>query len=142
MTALIGRLEESINSYKEEYAQLISQAEAIKTDLKQVQEKVDRSMSLLKSLGIEKDRWQARNINILITYVLPYTYILCIMAGDLGELPLPDGHPHRRRPPLLRLPRIRRLLRPALQARLFLVHCALIQGVSSGRGLGGIDLNF
>ena len=57
MTALIGRLEESINNYKEEYAQLISQAEAIKSDLKQVQEKVDRSMSLLKSLGIEKDRW-------------------------------------------------------------------------------------
>ena len=63
MTALIGRLEESINSYKEEYAQLISQAEAIKTDLKQVQEKVDRSMSLLKSLGIEKDRWQETSEN-------------------------------------------------------------------------------
>ena len=63
MTALIGRLEESINNYKEEYAQLISQAEAIKTDLKQVQEKVDRSMSLLKSLGIEKDRWQETSEN-------------------------------------------------------------------------------
>ena len=124
MTALIGRLEESINSYKEEYAQLISQAEAIKADLKQVQEKVDRSMSLLKSLGIEKDRWQARNINILIYYI-PYTYILCILAGDLRELPLPDGHPHRRRPPLLSIPRLRRLLRPALQARLFLTGCIL-----------------
>ena len=32
-----SRLEKSINSYKEEYAQLISQAEAIKTDLKHVQ---------------------------------------------------------------------------------------------------------
>ena len=58
MTAVIVKLEKSINSYKEEYAQLISQAEAIKNDLKQVQDKVDRSMSLLKSLGIEKDRWQ------------------------------------------------------------------------------------
>ena len=37
MAATITRLEKSINSYKEEYAQLISQAEAIKTDLKQVQ---------------------------------------------------------------------------------------------------------
>ncbi len=58
MTRVIGRLEASINNYKEEYAQLISQAEAIKSDLKQVQDKVDRSMALLKSLGIEKERWQ------------------------------------------------------------------------------------
>jgi len=58
MSATISRLEKSINSYKEEYAQLISQAEAIKTDLKHVQDKVDRSMALLRSLGIEKDRWQ------------------------------------------------------------------------------------
>ena len=58
MTAVIAKLEKSISSYKEEYAQLISQAEAIKNDLKHVQDKVDRSMSLLKSLGIERDRWQ------------------------------------------------------------------------------------
>jgi dynein heavy chain 1 len=63
MKKVITQLEESINSYKEEYAQLISQAEAIKTDLKQVQEKVDRSMSLLKSLVIEKDRWQDTSEN-------------------------------------------------------------------------------
>ena len=63
MTAVIAKLEKSINSYKEEYAQLISQAEAIKNDLKQVQDKVDRSMSLLKSLGIEKDRWQETSEN-------------------------------------------------------------------------------
>ncbi len=37
MTRIIEKLESSINSYKEEYAQLISQAEAIKSDLKQVQ---------------------------------------------------------------------------------------------------------
>ncbi len=59
MTSIIDRLEASINNYKEEYAQLISQAEAIKSDLKQVQDKVDRSMALLESLGIEKGRWQA-----------------------------------------------------------------------------------
>lgn len=63
MTTLIARLEKSINSYKEEYAQLISQAEAIKNDLKQVQDKVDRSMSLLTSLAIEKERWQETSEN-------------------------------------------------------------------------------
>ena len=40
MTAVIAKLEKSINSYKEEYAQLISQAEAIKNILKDVQGKV------------------------------------------------------------------------------------------------------
>merc|ERR1719193_265891 len=54
---LIKQLEKSIEKYKEEYGILISQAEAIKSSLKQVQEKVDRSMSLLKSLSIEKERW-------------------------------------------------------------------------------------
>ena len=59
MRALIEKLESAINGYKEEYALLISQAEAIKSDLRHVQEKVDRSMSLLKSLVIERERWQA-----------------------------------------------------------------------------------
>merc|ERR1719262_1137807 len=63
MAELINKLEKSISNYKEEYAQLISQAEAIKNDLKHVQDKVDRSMSLLKSLGIEKDRWQVTSEN-------------------------------------------------------------------------------
>ena len=48
----------SIASYKEEYAQLISQAQAIKTDLENVQGKVDRSIALLKSLVIERERWE------------------------------------------------------------------------------------
>ncbi|OWR44117.1 dynein heavy chain [Danaus plexippus plexippus] len=56
---LIAQLEKSIASYKEEYAQLISQAQAIKTDLENVQAKVDRSIALLKSLGIERERWEA-----------------------------------------------------------------------------------
>ncbi|XP_046600571.1 dynein heavy chain, cytoplasmic isoform X5 [Neodiprion lecontei] len=56
---LIAQLEQSIASYKEEYAQLISQAQAIKTDLENVQSKVDRSIALLKSLVIERERWEA-----------------------------------------------------------------------------------
>lgn len=56
---LIAQLEQSIASYKEEYAQLISQAQAIKADLESVQAKVDRSIALLKSLVIERERWEA-----------------------------------------------------------------------------------
>ncbi|XP_034944602.1 dynein heavy chain, cytoplasmic isoform X1 [Chelonus insularis] len=56
---LIAQLELSIASYKEEYAQLISQAQAIKTDLENVQGKVDRSIALIKSLVIERERWEA-----------------------------------------------------------------------------------
>jgi dynein heavy chain 1, cytosolic len=43
---LIAQLEKSIASYKEEYAQLISQAQAIKTDLENVQAKVRTRISL------------------------------------------------------------------------------------------------
>lgn len=57
--SLIAQLEQSIASYKEEYAQLIAQAQAIKTDLENVQAKVDRSIALLKSLVIERERWEA-----------------------------------------------------------------------------------
>merc|ERR1719422_423334 len=60
---VIVKLESSIGKYKEEYAQLISQAESIKTTLNTVQDKVNRSMALLKSLGIEKDRWQSTSEN-------------------------------------------------------------------------------
>ena len=42
----------------QEYAQLIGQSESIKTDLQSVEQKVDRSIKLLKSLTQEKTRWQ------------------------------------------------------------------------------------
>ncbi|OWF47212.1 Cytoplasmic dynein 1 heavy chain 1 [Mizuhopecten yessoensis] len=56
---LIGELERSIAKYKEEYAVLISQAQAIKSSLSSVQAKVERSVALLDSLGNEKQRWEA-----------------------------------------------------------------------------------
>ncbi|XP_065167911.1 dynein heavy chain, cytoplasmic isoform X2 [Atheta coriaria] len=59
MKNLISQLEQSIASYKEEYAQLIAQAQAIKSDLENVQAKVDRSIALIKSLVIERERWEA-----------------------------------------------------------------------------------
>lgn len=45
---LIAQLEHSIAAYKEEYAQLISQAQAIKTDLENVQAKVKKHGPMLK----------------------------------------------------------------------------------------------
>jgi len=39
-TSLISQLEQTITEYQEEYAQLISQAQAIKSDLENVQSKV------------------------------------------------------------------------------------------------------
>ena len=58
--------------YKEEYAGLISQAEAIKTMLKTVQDKVNRSMGLLQSLGFEKDPWglTSDNFKLQITTLI------------------------------------------------------------------------
>ena len=55
---IIMQLEKSIASYKEEYANLVSQAQAIKADLASVQSKVDRSIALLKSLSNERERWE------------------------------------------------------------------------------------
>ena len=54
---LITQLEKSIAAYKDEYAILISEAQAIKTDLTQVTDKVDRSRALLSKLDVEKSRW-------------------------------------------------------------------------------------
>ncbi|KAF8367390.1 dhc-1 [Pristionchus pacificus] len=55
----IIKLEQSISAYKEEYAQLIGQAEHIKSDLAAVEEKVMRSTQLLSSLRTEFVRWSA-----------------------------------------------------------------------------------
>ncbi|KAI1339525.1 dynein heavy chain, N-terminal region 1-domain-containing protein [Xylariaceae sp. FL0016] len=54
----ITSLEESISTYKTEYAALISETEAIKTEMSRVQFKVDRSVQLLDSLSSERTRWE------------------------------------------------------------------------------------
>ncbi|XP_037097970.1 cytoplasmic dynein 1 heavy chain 1 isoform X1 [Syngnathus acus] len=55
---MIRDLESSIARYKEEYAVLISEAQAIKADLAAVEAKVNRSTALLKSLSAERERWE------------------------------------------------------------------------------------
>jgi len=57
ITEMIEELEKSIARYKEEYAELISQTQAIKDEMTRVQSKVDRSMKLLDSLSSERQRW-------------------------------------------------------------------------------------
>ncbi|KAH0590223.1 hypothetical protein H2248_000395 [Termitomyces sp. 'cryptogamus'] len=57
--AMIGELEAKIARYKDEYALLISQTQAIKSEMERVQSKVDRSMKLLESLSSERERWEA-----------------------------------------------------------------------------------
>ncbi|KAM0751755.1 hypothetical protein T439DRAFT_218203 [Meredithblackwellia eburnea MCA 4105] len=56
---MIAELEGRIASYKEEYALLISEVQSIKTEMDRVQKRVDRSITLLDSLGSEKERWEA-----------------------------------------------------------------------------------
>ncbi|KAF2733638.1 dynein heavy chain [Polyplosphaeria fusca] len=55
---LVKGLEESIARYKTEYAALISETQAIKTEMSTVQFKVDRSVRLLDSLSSERGRWE------------------------------------------------------------------------------------
>ncbi|KAH7104763.1 dynein heavy chain [Auriculariales sp. MPI-PUGE-AT-0066] len=57
--AMIAELEASIGRYKDEYALLISETQAIKGEMERVQGKVDRSMKLLGSLSSEKERWES-----------------------------------------------------------------------------------
>ncbi|KAF8477357.1 dynein heavy chain, N-terminal region 1-domain-containing protein [Kalaharituber pfeilii] len=54
----VKNLEASIERYKVEYADLISQTQALKAEMSQVQFKVDRSMKLLDSLSSERIRWE------------------------------------------------------------------------------------
>ncbi|CAG8703815.1 1497_t:CDS:2, partial [Acaulospora colombiana] len=56
---MIRELETSIEQYKGEYALLISETQAIKSEMERVESKVNRSMTLLGSLASERTRWEA-----------------------------------------------------------------------------------
>ena len=55
----ISNLENSIATYKSEYAALISETQSIKAEMSRVENKVNRSVKLLDSLSIERERWEA-----------------------------------------------------------------------------------
>ena len=86
-TVLNAQLEKSTASYKEEYALLISQVQVIKMDLENVQAKVDCSIGLLKSLGIEKERWEATSetfraqMSTIVGDTISSTETVCSVAG-------------------------------------------------------------
>lgn len=58
---MIGELEQSIEKFKDNYAVLITDTQAIKSEMMIVENKVSRSVKLLHSLSAEKSRW-ATNI--------------------------------------------------------------------------------
>lgn len=60
---MIDELEETIESYKTEYSELIGQVECTKIELSQIEQKVDRSKQLISSLTIERTRWQ-ENVHV------------------------------------------------------------------------------
>jgi len=55
--AEVFRLETSISQYKIDYAALIRDVEALKTEMTAVSTKIERAESLLTSLGHESERW-------------------------------------------------------------------------------------
>jgi len=57
----VTKLEEEIQQYKDEYAVLIRDTEAIKAGMKDVETKVSRSVSLLHNLNSEKGRWESQS---------------------------------------------------------------------------------
>ncbi|KAG5519734.1 hypothetical protein PMAC_000007 [Pneumocystis sp. 'macacae'] len=54
----IEELEKNILLYKDEYAALISDTQIIKSEMNNVQQKVDRSLKLLNNLSSERSRWE------------------------------------------------------------------------------------
>lgn len=61
LVAKITALEESIATYKQDYAILIRETEAIKGEMETVKSKVERSVSLLGNLSSEQSRWEQQS---------------------------------------------------------------------------------
>ncbi|GAM24388.1 hypothetical protein SAMD00019534_075630 [Acytostelium subglobosum LB1] len=59
----IDTLNESIATYKDEYATLIRDTELIKTEMTKVKSKVDRSIALIDNLSSERSRWELQSEN-------------------------------------------------------------------------------
>jgi dynein heavy chain 1 len=55
---MIEELETSIDKYKEDYSELIREAEKIKSEMKMVETKINRSTKLIDNLTTERQRWK------------------------------------------------------------------------------------
>lgn len=56
---MIQELEDSIESYKDGYSELIREAEKIKVEISSIEKKVTRSMTLIENLTNERERWKS-----------------------------------------------------------------------------------
>ncbi|OBA23629.1 hypothetical protein METBIDRAFT_30066 [Metschnikowia bicuspidata var. bicuspidata NRRL YB-4993] len=54
---MISELEQSIETYKNEYSEVIRETEKIKTEMRDIELKVSRSMKLIENLTKERKRW-------------------------------------------------------------------------------------
>ncbi|EFA77050.1 cytoplasmic dynein heavy chain [Heterostelium album PN500] len=59
----IDALNQSISTYKDEYATLIRDTESIKSEMTKVKSKVDRSIALIDNLSSERSRWELQSEN-------------------------------------------------------------------------------
>ncbi|KAG7660522.1 DYN1 [[Candida] subhashii] len=55
---MISELNASIESYKTSYSEVIRDAENIKTEMRTVETKVQRSLALIENLKVERERWK------------------------------------------------------------------------------------
>lgn len=56
---MIQDLEGSIEKYKNDYSELIREAENVKFDISSIEQKVNRSLTLIENLTKERERWQS-----------------------------------------------------------------------------------
>ncbi|KAH8738601.1 dynein heavy chain, partial [Cryptosporidium ryanae] len=88
---LVSELQERIDVYKKEYAELISQVQLIKREKDLVTNKVDRSIRLLKNLGSEQERWKvakegfSTEISNILGDCLVSAAFICF-AGGLDQI--------------------------------------------------------
>jgi dynein heavy chain 1 len=78
----VAQLESSIAHYKDDYATLIRDVEALKAELESVTKKITRAESLLKSLGHESERW-AKTSETFQTIMKSLVGDALLMAGFL-----------------------------------------------------------
>eukprot|EP00051_Salpingoeca_urceolata_P022682 m.374607 g.374607 ORF g.374607 m.374607 type:complete len:4614 (-) comp20005_c1_seq14:242-14083(-) len=83
---LVSELEQSIGVYKDEYAVLISDVQAIKTDLSTVSSKVERSIKLLDSLSSERTRWEggAQDFDTQMATIIGDSFLGAAFLGYSG----------------------------------------------------------
>ncbi|KAN0062764.1 dynein heavy chain [Thecaphora frezii] len=86
MVHVVAELEAKIATYKDEYAALISETQAIKGEMERVQNRVSRSMQLLDSLSSEQERWNtgSRTFDEQMSTIVGDALLSAAMLGYAG----------------------------------------------------------